>query len=392
MKVLHVITGLAAGGAERYLRSLIAHSSADADVLALAALGVVAEELRAHGIRVDSIGMSGNRDVRALARIRRHIRDGNYDVVHTHLFRAQLYGSLAARAAKVPVVISTEHSLKEADFEGRSADNPLFRLIYQLAARQHDRMLAVSEDVANCLRRRVGGSVDIGVVPLGLDVASYAFDPVARERTRTELGIRPDQFVVGLVGRLIELKRFEVVVEALADLPERVVGLVVGAGPQQDALSQLAIRLGVEHRVRFVGEVADVSPMLSCMDLLASPCREETYGLALLEGLAAGLPVLYSSCPALDDVRRVEAARMEDERREVALDSTPSEFGAAIRRVLDTDPLPRQTPQIMRRLGIAAAASMVDDNYEELLDAAGRRHGQRTRGGPVLSALGRRSH
>ena len=96
MRVLHVITGLDAGGAEQWLRLLLRHSAADADVLALTNAGVLADAIRSDGVSVTDLGMRGNRDLAAIPRLVAHVRRGRYDLVHTHLYRAQLYGAVAA--------------------------------------------------------------------------------------------------------------------------------------------------------------------------------------------------------------------------------------------------------------------------------------------------------
>lgn len=110
VKVLHIITGLGVGGAEQQLRLLLRHMPMPCDVLTLTNPGPVAEGLRADGVRVVHLGMRGNRDLGALPRLARFIRHGRYDLVHTHLYRACVYGRLAARLAGVRATVATEHS------------------------------------------------------------------------------------------------------------------------------------------------------------------------------------------------------------------------------------------------------------------------------------------
>jgi glycosyltransferase involved in cell wall biosynthesis len=298
MKVLHVISGLAAGGAEQWLRLLLRHGPADAEVLTLSNPGLVADALRAEGVRVTSLGMRGNRDLSVLPRLRRHIRAGGFDVVHTHLFRAQLYGALAARLAGVRTVVSTEHSLNDRLIEGRPTDRFGVRELYRLAARLTSVTIAVSEPVADRLVAWGIPRARIEVVPVGLDVQAFRFDPRARLEIRRELGVPTAAMVVGGVGRLVEPKRFDVLVRALPDLPG-VYLLLVGDGPERKALGELAARNDVADRVIFTGERLDVGRLLAAMDVFASPSPEETFGVAILEALAAGLPVVYADCPAL---------------------------------------------------------------------------------------------
>ncbi|CAM5516405.1 Glycosyltransferase OS=Streptomyces alboniger OX=132473 GN=CP975_18810 PE=4 SV=1 [Streptomyces alboniger] len=122
MKALHIITGLGVGGAEQQLRLLLRHLPTDCDVVTLTDAGTVARGIVADGTRVTDLGMAGNRDVRVLPRLSGLIRAGGYDVVHTHLYRACLYGRVAARMAGVRAVVATEHSLGDSQMEGRPLD------------------------------------------------------------------------------------------------------------------------------------------------------------------------------------------------------------------------------------------------------------------------------
>lgn len=298
MRVLHVITGLEAGGAEQWLRLLLRHSAAEADVVALTNAGVLADAIAGDGVRVTDLGMRGNRDLGAIPRLVGHIRRGHYDLVHTHLYRAQVYGSLAARLAGVRVVVSTEHSLNDKLIEGRPTDRPGVRGLYLAAARLTTRVVGVSEPVARRLVAWGVPAAKVTVVPVGIETSAFAFDADARRDVRAELGLPGDTIVVGGVGRLVEPKRFDILLRALAPLPGTSV-LLVGDGPARPQLAALADELGMAQRVRFAGQRLDVARLLSAMDLFASPSPEETFGVALLEAMAAGLPVVYAAAPAL---------------------------------------------------------------------------------------------
>ena len=96
MKVLHIITGLAVGGAELQLRSVLQHTRHDAEVVSMYNPGDVAEMIRGDGVRVRDLGMTRNTQISKLFELRDVIRAGGYDVVHPHLYRACVYGRLAA--------------------------------------------------------------------------------------------------------------------------------------------------------------------------------------------------------------------------------------------------------------------------------------------------------
>ncbi|MBO1337400.1 glycosyltransferase [Streptomyces sp. VRA16 Mangrove soil] len=308
MKVLHVITGLGAGGAEQQLRLLVRHLPGTHEVVTLTNPGQVAEGLRSDGVRVAHLGMAGNRDVGALPRLVRLIGNGRYDVVHTHLYRACLYGRVAARMAGVRAVVATEHSLGEAQIEGRPLTSGV-RALYLAGERLGRATIAVSPAVAGRLRRWGVPGQRVHVVPNGVDTARFAFDPAARGAVRAELGLPADAFVIGGVGRLVPGKRFDVLIAALRELPADVRLLLVGTGPQEQSLRRAAGRAGVLDRVVLAGERphtaaagTDLPALMSAMDILASPSVDEAFGLAVVEAQAAGLPVLYVTCPAVDDL------------------------------------------------------------------------------------------
>ncbi|MFJ4814343.1 glycosyltransferase [Streptomyces sp. NPDC088801] len=365
MKALHVITGLGVGGAEQQLRLLLRHLPLDCDVVTLTNPGAVAAGLAADGVRVLDLGMAGNRDLAALPRLVRVIRSGGYQLVHTHLYRACLYGRLAARLAGVRAVVATEHSLGDSQMEGRPL-NAGVRALYLAGERLGRTTVAVSPTVAERLRRWGVPGPRIEVVPNGIDVARFRFDAARRHDTRRRLGLPDDAYVIGAVGRLAPGKRFGVLVRALAQLPGDHRLLLVGGGPEEDVLRRTARAAGVADRVLFTGErpcVPDGTPgpdlpsLTSAMDVLASPSPEEAFGLAIVEALASGLPVLYASCPALEDLppSAAPAARR--------VTGGPDAYARALTDVRRQGPAPRTAPEAARHYCITRSAARLMDVY-----------------------------
>ncbi|GAA4864412.1 glycosyltransferase [Actinomycetospora straminea] len=101
-------------------------------------------------------------------------------------------------------------------------------------------------------------------------------------------------------GRLVSGQRFDVLLEAIAKRPTTE-ALLIGSGSAEGELRRAAREFGIADRVHFTGEVSDVPGLLPAADILASPSPEETYGLAIIELLAFGLPVVYAPCPALEE-------------------------------------------------------------------------------------------
>lgn len=357
MKVLHVITGLGVGGAELQLRSILQHTRHESEVLALYNPGDVAKMISGDGVRVRDLGMTSNTQLGAVLRMRGLIREGGYDVVHTHLYRACVYGKLAARLAGTPVVVGTEHSIGETHLERRRMTAGV-RGLYLGTDMFAQRTIAVSETVADRLAKWGMRGDKISVIPNGVDFGRVGFDPVARARVRAEHGIDERAHVIGVLGRLDPNKRFDMVIEAAAPLlGEGAKLLIVGGGAEREKLEALAAELGVAGHVVFAGERHDVSAMLSAFDLFVASSAQETFGLSVLEALANGMPVLYTTCPALEGVRTDRARRVPGD-----VEGMREEIAAEV-----TDRRPRGDVPVIRDLyGIEAVTGRIDDLYERL--------------------------
>ncbi|GAA4140568.1 glycosyltransferase [Actinomadura keratinilytica] len=358
-RVLHIITGLGRGGAERQLLDVVRHTAGlvDHEVAVLTPPGPVAAALRDHGVPVHEVGMRGNRDLAALPRLVRLIRAGGYDVVHTHLYRACVFGRIAARMAGVRTIVATEHSLGHGHIEGR-ATTAAVRMLYTATERLGTLTVAVSPTVAE---RLCGWGVPpdrITVIPNGLDADAFAFHAERRARVRARLGLDPDAFVFGAVGRLVPTKRFDLLIRAFAYLDDGLL-LIVGDGPQRAALQRLADGCGAAGRTMFAGDTGHVPDMLSAMDVLAAPSEQETFGLSVIEGLAAGLPVLYTACPALDDL---PSGMVPPQARHV-----PTGLGAwraALALCLSQGPTRWPPPEAVQHYDIRVHAKALAELYE----------------------------
>ncbi|MFD7906308.1 glycosyltransferase [Kitasatospora sp. NPDC059747] len=371
MRVLHIVTGLASGGAERQLQLLLRHlpPHQQCEVLALTNPGTVAAALRADGFTVHHLDMRGNRDLGALPRLVRLVRSGRYDLVHTHLYRAQLYGRLAARLAGVRAVVSTEHSLHAGVIEGRPVTRGV-KGLYLVAERLGTTTVAVSRQVAQTLHAWGVPPARVELIPNGIDAARFRRPDgeraTARRRLRAELGLPEGSWVVGGIGRLVPGKRFGVLLEALAELDPDARLVLIGEGPERAALERMAAELGVRERLVLTGERDDVPELLTALDVLAAPSTEETFGLGVLEGLAAGLPVRHSACPALDELPPSAAPQA---RR---IPSEPAAFATALRELRHLNdhsagPLPH--PPAVGHYDIVRVAADLGALYDRLARA-----------------------
>lgn len=367
MKVLHVITGLGVGGAELQLRSILQHTRHDAEVVTLYNPGPVADMIRGDGTVVRDLGMTSNTQLTMLPRLRTLIREGGFDVVHTHLYRSCVYGRLAAFLARTPVIVATEHSIGETHLERRRMTSGV-RGLYLATERISSATIAVSDTVRDRLAKWGVRRNRLLVIPNGLDFNRVAFDADARAAVREQFGIGPADYVIGVLGRLDANKRFDLVIRSASKLlDERTKLLIVGKGAEREHLESVARESGASERVIFAGERHDVSAMLSAMDLFVASSKQETFGLSVLEALANGAPALYTTCPALEGIVTDRATHVEGDVEAMRL-AMESERKAGPRERVGV-------PAIRERYGIEAVTDRIDTLYENL--RSGRVSGER---------------
>ena len=397
LRIAQIITTLTTGGAERQLQSLVAHSTQAHRTIALYEGGTVAESMRADGAVVDVLGMAGLRKLVAIPRLAARLRRMRPDAVHVHLLSAQLWGIPAARLAGVRTIVSTEHSLMDTSIENRPL-TPTLRRIYRTLESMVTRTVAVSVTTRTRLVRWGVPAERISVVDNGIDFAELAFSDSARRSRRAEFGVTEKTVLLGAVGRLEPVKRFPALLEAVAPTLRRGERelLVVGAGPLQPSLQARAAELGVADCVHLTGPRSDVPALLSAMDVLVSPCRDETFGMAVLEGLGAGLPVVYAQCPALDELgerppwafelplEAVEPAGSFDTDSVDTVHTEATAIRTAVQAALDCAtpgarfPLPTA---ISAAYGIGRTAGSLDQLYRDLVCQARARTRSRVAAG-----------
>jgi glycosyltransferase involved in cell wall biosynthesis len=284
---VHRIRGI--GGSERHLLTLLpALAELGVDVTMV---GLDDPEWNAtdfyDALRVPAVRLRSARDVDPLL-LARLTRTLNADVVHTHLVHADLYGGLAAKL-RGERLVSTKHN-----------DDPFrlgrFRHVERGLTRIADRVIAITESLRRFTVERVGVPTrKVEVIHYGLDAPPEPWgenppDPVP-----------PDATVLVAVCRLVEQKGIDVALRALAELPDTYL-VVLGEGQERARLEALARELGVGNRVYLPGRVPDVAAWLQRASVLVHPVRWEGFGLALLEAMLSGLPVVASRVSSVPEI------------------------------------------------------------------------------------------
>lgn len=293
-RVTHVVFDFHGGGLETVVSSMIEHMTQHHPDVAVSVIslsgrvGRVGERIRPRLDQLHALSPLPGVSMFAPIGIARAIRATRPDVVHLHS-GAWLKPAYAARLARVPRVVYTEH--------GREHDDPaLARILDRRAASLTDAVVAVSGRLGRYMSETVGlPASQVAVVPNGVDVDAFA--PGASDfALRTNLGIPAQAPVVGSVGRFEAVKGYDVLLAAFARVS--IAGaaphlVLCGEGSEGDRLRRLAGQLGLAGRVHFPGWISNVREHYSLFDVFTLSSHSEGASISLLEAMASGaVPVV----------------------------------------------------------------------------------------------------
>jgi glycosyltransferase involved in cell wall biosynthesis len=302
MIVLHLVNTLEGGGAERTLLRLLHALAApyqagravpvpriDSRLVTMRQAGDLADQLP-ESVACHALNLTGRKKFLGLA-IGGLARRYQARVIHARgvgTWADALAASVLAPRCRL--ILGFHGQTQRSPFGRRS------RLLTQVALRAGARFATVCEAGAAALRDGLGipdGLTD--VLPNGVDLNQFRFQPERRDEVRRELGFGPAEFVVGTVGSLTPIKRHDLLLNAAAELLKshpRLRLLIVGDGALRESLTARASALGLSEFVRFTGLRTDVAAMLSAMDAFVSASDSECMSNAILEAMAAGRPIL----------------------------------------------------------------------------------------------------
>lgn len=231
-------------------------------------------------------------------------RDERLDIVHAHYAIPHATAACLARqvlvarhGGRAPRVVTTLHG---TDITLLGAD-PSYSEIVAFGIEQSDGVTAVSDSLVNDTRRDLNVSCDIRVIPNFIDCGAYARLSDAALRSRLAPNDEP---LLIHVSNFRPVKRVTAVIEVFARVRQRMAArlLMVGDGPDASAAARVARQLGVAADVEFLGEQDSVVPLLSAADLFLLPSAQESFGLAALEAMACGTPVVASNVGGIPEV------------------------------------------------------------------------------------------
>ena len=304
-RILHVITSLAVGGAQRHLLTLLSglRDSYEMDVVYFKDSDL-APQVAGVAERLDQFRLDRFPSPRELWRFVNHVKAGQYAIVHTHLLKADAWGTLAGRAAGAPVIVSSKHNCEEA------LQNPAYGHIHGLLTRFAGAVIAVSSSVAEYVvtTGRVEGP-KIVVIHYGIkDVDQSPRKPA--DLVRAGLGLDPGDPLALCAARLDPQKDHQTLLQAWKHVIERMesarlllVGdTQLGGNAYVDGLEQLAAALGISDAIIFAGVRDDVDDLMAACDVFVMSSRWEGLGLVFLEAMRAGRPVVATRVGGIPEV------------------------------------------------------------------------------------------
>lgn len=307
-----------------------------------------------------------HRDYLALRGLTRKLKEGRYDLVHTHTSKAGFLGRLAAERAGIRHVVHTPHgNVFHGYFNG-----PITRLYVWMerhAARRTSRIIELTKGgIEEHLAEGIGQREQYRVVFSGIDTAPYDAAIVRRAATRAALGIADDEILIGGVGRLEPVKGFNYFIDMARQLHEQIPSLcfaLAGDGAEAEKLKHASDGLPIQ----FLGRRNDIPDLMAAFDILVVPSINEGMGRVILEAGAAGVPVVASRVGGIPDVvddgetGLLVAPRSPDElaRAALALVHSPERrhlMGAAARA------------KIVPHYSLQHMVQRIEAIYEELLN------------------------
>jgi glycosyltransferase involved in cell wall biosynthesis len=294
MRIVHVESGRYLYGGARQVAYLIDALAERGHENALVCPPGHALATRAPRATVREVPMHGDLDVGMTRRLRRVFAELDGDIVHVHSRRGADF--FAGRAC---------------EREGRAAlltrrvDNPELRAWARFKYRPYRRVVAISRAVHNELCSRAG--LDPTRVPLiasAVDSREFRPDANARSRVLREFALDDRAVVIGVAAQLIPRKGHELLLRSLPELVRRVASVQVlcfGRGPLGASLERLVTELDLSRVVRFAGFRDDFAELLPGLDVLVHPAAREGLGLAVLEAMAAGVPVVATAVGGIVD-------------------------------------------------------------------------------------------
>jgi len=297
-RVLQLLaTGGSGGAQESYTGLLLRLDRTKYDVRALSlSYGSAVQRIRRLGLAVDLIDEPD--DEAAVRELAAYLRRQEIDLVHAHMFRAEVVGTRAALAAGTPVIMATVHSSRV-----RSAED--VAVLAELTPAM-DRLIVPSAAIEAKVRAEGRGAAEFATIPNGVDLSRFE-GPAPACALRHQFRVPHEAVLVGVVARLEPEKGHRHLVEAWPAVVARAPNTwlaIVGEGSECEALRAQAAALPAlaRDRIVFTGRRDDISAVTGDLDIAVLPSLREAQGISILEAMARRRPVVASAVGGIPEV------------------------------------------------------------------------------------------
>jgi glycosyltransferase involved in cell wall biosynthesis len=283
-------------------------------------------------------------DLAALVRLFALFSHQEFDIIHTHTAKAGALGRIAAFLARTPVILYTPHGHNFYGYFSKACSKAIV-LIEKILATLTTRIVIFTQlEKKDFIAFGVAPEAKLAVVAQGLELAEYR--PTAQEKNaiKGSLGIKQDDFVVGLVSRLEPVKGTQYFIEACRLLAAEFASLrfvIAGDGSLADSLKRKVREYRLGEKVIFLGWRRDIPRILAACEIVVLPSLNEAVGIALIEAQAQGIPVVASKVGGIPEV-------VQDGITGILVDpAQPQRIAEAVTRLY-------QDPQASKEMGRAA--------------------------------------
>ena len=295
LRILHLISSAGFYGAESMLLNLATASNAEGSRNIIGVFNnfkskniEIAERSQKNGLVSELIACRGRMDTAAVREIREVIFKHGIDIVHTHGCKANMYGLLAASPLRVPLAATCHMAWPDRSLALRT-----YHSLDRIVLRRFKKVITVSDPIQASLRKSGIRRQKLTTIPNGIDVTP--FSSYSRSRPLNAAG--EDRFVIGVVGRLIPCKGHRYLLQAAKQLINNfpnILCLFVGDGSELEPLRHIVTELQLENNVSFAGKQDNMPAVYSSIDILVLPSLSEGMPMTVIEGMAAGCPVIAS--------------------------------------------------------------------------------------------------
>ncbi len=304
IRVAHLLFGDGVWGVENYVYNLLTSPKSNnvKPLIICTNKGSIAQKFSNSDVEIDFVPVRGYSDVSSMVALSKFFQSHKVDIVHVHLGLDSFVGTIAAKMAHLPVIMSVHFDQPNYMSYGLLARR--FWNLCQIAKNKSiSRFLPITQNVANELMHREDVPAEkITVVHPGIPV--FEAEKAFRSQVRKELGASEDDVVLIGVGRLQPEKNFDCLVQAIAEVKQRdnLAVWIAGDGSQKDEIASLISALNLNSTIRMLGYRSDVKKLLAAADIFVLPSKAEPFGMSAVEAMMAELPVIGTHGPGLGTI------------------------------------------------------------------------------------------